>query len=182
MTPEEHIRFLCRFGGVEDIDTVVNRTIIECDLQDCQDISAIHLNIIQKKRLMFALTLLGHTKVVLLDNPTHGMDVASKRHIWQQIRKEKRNRIIIVATQDMEEAQAIGDRIGVISHGELKLCGSQRFFDEKFEHSVKLSMSLPRNQKSEGSGQVKEELKEFVLSCVAEQYKNDVKLKWGSLE
>lgn len=53
---------------------------------------------IQRKRLALALALLGDTKIVLLDEPTAGMDIASKRHIWQLIEQQKRKKCIIVAT------------------------------------------------------------------------------------
>lgn len=59
------------------------------------------------------------------------------------IQRNKKDRIIIISTQDMQFARAVGNRIGLISHGELKLCGSPGFFAQKFEHSLQLVFGLP---------------------------------------
>ena len=71
------------------------------------------------------MSLLGDTKILLLDEPTQGMDIATKRFVWELLSRQKKNRVMIIATQDMQEASALGDRLALISHGSLKLCGSR---------------------------------------------------------
>lgn len=62
-------------------------------------------------KLSLAITLIGDAKVVLLDAPTDGMNIAEKRAMWQLIRARRQGRVIIVATQNIEEAEQLGDRI-----------------------------------------------------------------------
>ena len=66
-------------------------------------------------KLSLAITLIGDAKVVLLDAPTDGMNIAEKREMWQLIRARKQGRVIIVATQNIEEAEQLGDRICLLA-------------------------------------------------------------------
>lgn len=66
-------------------------------------------------KLSLAITLIGDAKVVLLDAPTDGMNIAEKRAMWQLIRARRQGRVIIVATQNIEEAEQLGDRICLLA-------------------------------------------------------------------
>ena len=98
LTPEAHIELFAMYMGLNNIDQLTQDTLWEYDLQDCANIVSYRMSKIQRKRLALALALLGDTKIVLLDEPTAGMDIASKRHIWQLIEQQKRKKCIIVAT------------------------------------------------------------------------------------
>ena len=172
MTAEQHIEFIGKIMCINNLKATTDRILAQFNLQDCADIVAVKLNTIQRKRLMFALSLLGNTKIVLLDEPTQGMDIASRRLIWSLIRAEKRNRIMIVSTQNMEEAVAIGDRIGLISHGSLKMCGPPRFFDHKVSHSVKLQFTLPARRATVGRKGGR--LESLVNEAISPAYRDNV--------
>jgi ATP-binding cassette subfamily A (ABC1) protein 3 len=51
----------------------------------------------------------------MLDEPTSGLDTYARRHLWNLIKKFKKDRIIILTTHNMDEAEFLGDRIGVMS-------------------------------------------------------------------
>lgn len=65
-------------------------------------------------------------QVVILDEPTSGMDPYSMRLTWQLIKKIKKGRIILLTTHSMDEADVLGDRIAIMANGSLKCCG--RYF------------------------------------------------------
>ena len=138
LTVEEHIEFYCRFRGIKDRQGVINQTLADFDLKSCSNIAAERVSKTQKKKLNVALALLGHSKIVLLDEPTAGLDIVNKRQIWERIIKAKENRIIIVATQDMQEAETLGDRIGLMQNGQLKKVGSPQFFKKFYNASPSL--------------------------------------------
>jgi ABC-2 type transport system ATP-binding protein len=72
----------------------------------------------QKQRVYFALALCGDPDVLFLDEPTVGLDVASRRLFWEHIRKfVKRDRAVVLTTHYLEEADALADRVVVIDHG-----------------------------------------------------------------
>lgn len=54
---------------------------------------------------------------MLLDEPTSGMDLSARRALWNMLRKYRRDRIIILTTHYMDEADVLGDRIGIMAHG-----------------------------------------------------------------
>lgn len=69
----------------------------------------------QKRKLSVAMALIGNSKVVFLDEPTSGMDPYSRRMIWNLLRNYRENRVIILTTHFMDEADLLGDRIGIMS-------------------------------------------------------------------
>lgn len=73
---------------------------------------------------MFGLTW----QVIILDEPTSGMDPYSMRLTWQLIKKIKKGRIILLTTHSMDEADELGDRIAIMANGSLKCCGRLNLF------------------------------------------------------
>ncbi|WP_456788081.1 ABC transporter ATP-binding protein [Cellulomonas sp. P5_C5] len=79
----------------------------------------------QQQRLRFALALLPDPDVIVLDEPTTGMDVEGRRDFWTALRADaSRGRTILFATHYLEEADAYADRIVLVSHGRIVADGS----------------------------------------------------------
>ena len=79
----------------------------------------------QQQRLRFALALLPDPELIVLDEPTTGMDVEGRRDFWNALRADaSRGRTIMFATHYLEEADAYADRIVLISHGRIVADGS----------------------------------------------------------
>lgn len=68
----------------------------------------------QKRKLSVAIALCAGSKFVLLDEPTSGLDVAARRLMWDMLREYKRDRIVLLTTHYMDEADVLGDRIGIL--------------------------------------------------------------------
>jgi ABC-2 type transport system ATP-binding protein len=72
----------------------------------------------EQQRLRFALALLPDPELLVLDEPTTGMDVEGRRGFWSSIRQDaKRGRTVLFATHYLEEADAYADRIILLRHG-----------------------------------------------------------------
>ncbi len=72
----------------------------------------------QKRRLDLALGLIGRPELLFLDEPTTGFDAAARRDAWQLVRDLRAaGTTILLTTHDMEEAQALADRVVVVSGG-----------------------------------------------------------------
>lgn len=79
----------------------------------------------QKQRLHLALAMCGNPDLVFLDEPTTGLDVASRRALWEQVRNFIREgRTVVLTTHYLEEADALADRIVVMNQGEIIAQGS----------------------------------------------------------
>jgi len=72
----------------------------------------------QRQRVLFALAMCGDPDLLFLDEPTVGLDVESRRHLWEQIRAlVERGKTVLLTTHYLEEADALADRIVVIDRG-----------------------------------------------------------------
>ncbi len=77
-----------------------------------------------QRRLSIAMALITDPKILYLDEPTLGLDVLARRELWGAIKNLKGKVTIILTTHYMEEAQALSDRIGIMSKGRLKAVGT----------------------------------------------------------
>lgn len=79
----------------------------------------------ERRRVGLACALLGHPELLVLDEPTTGLDVESRRLLWKEIRAFKASGgAVLMATHDLHEAGLIGDRVLLLHKGRLRLDGS----------------------------------------------------------
>lgn len=77
-----------------------------------------------QRRLSIAMSLISEPKILFLDEPTLGLDVIARRELWRAIEELKGRVTIILTTHYMEEAEALSDRIGVMSEGKVRAIGT----------------------------------------------------------
>jgi ABC-type multidrug transport system ATPase subunit len=63
--------------------------------------------------------MIGTSKIILLDEPTSGMDTSTRRRLWDMLKKNKAGKIIILTTHYMDEADILGDRIAIMAEGKV---------------------------------------------------------------
>ena len=78
--------------------------------------------------------------MVILDEPTAGMDLSARRKLWNMLKNYKQDRIIILTTHYMDEADILGDRIGIMNEGELVCLGSPLFLKNRFGTGYSLNV------------------------------------------
>lgn len=64
--------------------------------------------------MSLALAFIGGSKLIYLDEPTSGMDTSARRYIWEMLKNYKNGKIIVLTTHFMDEADYLGDRIGIM--------------------------------------------------------------------
>ncbi|KAG5537221.1 hypothetical protein RHGRI_024609 [Rhododendron griersonianum] len=79
-----------------------------------------------KRRLSVAISLIGDPKVVYMDEPSTGLDPASRNELWKVVMRAKRNRVIILTTHSMEEAEHLCERLGIFVDGRLQCIGNAK--------------------------------------------------------
>ncbi len=72
-----------------------------------------------KRKLSIVVALIGEPELLILDEPTVGLDVESRRELWKLIVEMKKDLAILLTTHYMEEADALADRIGIINNGRI---------------------------------------------------------------
>ena len=93
-----------------------------------------------RRKLSVAIAMCGQSKLVLLDEPTAGMDLSARRQMWDMLKNYRRDKIIILTTHYMDEADVLGDRIGIMAKGKLMCLGSSLFLKKRFGAGYKLTM------------------------------------------
>lgn len=84
-----------------------------------------------QRRVSIAMALISEPSVLVLDEPTLGLDVIARSELWDMIRALKGRITVILTTHYMEEAEALSDRIGIMKNGSLLTVGSARELMEK---------------------------------------------------
>ena len=86
-----------------------------------------------KRRLSVACAFIGGAPVIFLDEPSSGLDPLSRRQLWDMIHEEKaRGKTVILTTHFMEEADYLGDRIAIMSHGKLYCCDTSSALKHRY--------------------------------------------------
>ncbi|KXZ51666.1 hypothetical protein GPECTOR_11g119 [Gonium pectorale] len=85
-----------------------------------------------KRRLSVAISFIGQPQVVYLDEPSTGLDPASRRNLWDVVRSNKAGRAIILTTHSMEEAEILCDRLGIFVDGQLVCIGNPREITSRY--------------------------------------------------
>uniref|UniRef100_A0A3Q1IPV7 ABC transporter domain-containing protein n=1 Tax=Anabas testudineus TaxID=64144 RepID=A0A3Q1IPV7_ANATE len=119
LTVEEHVWFYGCLKGLSEAEVKAELDTLLDDVGGMQ------------RKLSVAIAFVGGSKVVVLDEPTAGVDPYSRRGIWDLLLKYRKDRTIILSTHYMDEAELLGDRIAIISQGELCCCGSPLFLKSR---------------------------------------------------
>ncbi|XP_064471064.1 phospholipid-transporting ATPase ABCA3-like isoform X2 [Ornithodoros turicata] len=129
MTVLEHLLFFCKLKQMSASDTEeqARKMMSALNLHRKADVVSKHLSGGMKRKLSIGVALIGMSKVVLLDEPTAGMDPAARRQMWDLLLFEKTHRTILLTTHSMEEADALGDRIAIMANGTIQCCGTSFF-------------------------------------------------------
>ena len=78
----------------------------------------------QKRRLALALAFAGRPRLVLLDEPTTGLDVAARQAVWDAVRAyRERGGTVLLSSHHLEEVEALAERVAVLDHGVLRVDG-----------------------------------------------------------
>lgn len=116
------VRFTRGLYGAGPDEAYIEQVLRSLALWDKRDAATKELSGGMKRRVLIAKALAHRPKVLFLDEPTAGVDVALRREMWQVVEGLRRDGVtIILTTHYLEEAEEMADRIGVINKGELLL-------------------------------------------------------------
>ncbi|VEN56470.1 unnamed protein product, partial [Callosobruchus maculatus] len=134
MTVYEHLYFYSRMRGASRKETKaeLKKFLKDMDLIDKKDSRPSSLSGGMKRKLSVCIALCGNSNIVMLDEPTSGMDPSARRKLWDLLLKNRSGKTILLTTHFMDEADVLGDRIAIMAEGELKCCGSSFFLKKKY--------------------------------------------------
>ncbi|XP_061814826.2 phospholipid-transporting ATPase ABCA1-like [Nerophis lumbriciformis] len=176
LTVEEHIYFYARLKGrsAAEVKVEMDQMITDVGLQHKRKDLSKNLSGGMQRKLSVAIAFVGGSKIVILDEPTAGVDPYARRGIWELLLKYKPGRTIILSTHHMDEADILGDRIAIISHGKMRCCGSSLFLKKCFGSGYYLTLvrgapgKISAQRGGTLHGQAKEEQEHASKQCSME--------------
>lgn len=161
MTVREHLTHYSRLRGISDVGHQVPAVMRAVGLELYADVMAHTLSGGNKRKLSLGIALTGNPPVILLDEPSSGLDAAAKRIMWRTLESIVPGRSILLTTHSMEEADALAHRAGIMARRMLALGATQklreRFGDTLHVHLV--SKTAPHSSDME-----MEQMRAWVLS------------------
>ncbi|KJH53200.1 ABC transporter, ATP-binding protein [Dictyocaulus viviparus] len=140
LTVAEQLRLFAALKGTPDsrLEQEVEEILNAVSLVDKANELAGTLSGGMKRRLCIGIALIGGSRFVILDEPTAGVDVISRKEIWTLLQNNKKGRTILLSTHHMDEADILSDRIAILSEGRLISLGSSVFLKNKYGESFQV--------------------------------------------
>lgn len=126
LTAKEHLNMFAALKGVgsRSVREEVKMLLEKTQLMSRRNALAGQLSNGMRRCLSIGCALIGGSSVLILDEPTAGVDAATRREIWKLLIASKASRTMLLSTHLMEEAEALCDRIAVVKEGKLTALGS----------------------------------------------------------
>jgi len=145
LTPEEHLKL---YAAMKDVDpaTIQNRVdgfLNMMGIVEHKDKKAKNISGGTKRKLSFAISLVGEPTVAIMDEPSTGMDPASRHKMWEIVRQNVGDKASILTTHSMEEAEELCTNIGIMIKGKLECSGSPQELKERFGEGYQLDVKVP---------------------------------------
>ncbi|XP_032568013.1 phospholipid-transporting ATPase ABCA7 [Chiroxiphia lanceolata] len=142
LTVEEHVWFYGRLKGLSEqqVQEEMEQLLQDTGLPHKHREQTRNLSGGMQRKLSVAIAFVGGSRVVVLDEPTAGVDPFSRRSIWELLLKYRKGRTIILSTHYMDEAELLGDRTAIISQGRLCCCGSPLFLKARLGTGYHLTL------------------------------------------
>uniref|UniRef100_A0A5B7AZN9 ABC transporter domain-containing protein n=1 Tax=Davidia involucrata TaxID=16924 RepID=A0A5B7AZN9_DAVIN len=153
LTGREHLLF---YGRLKNLKGAALTQAVEKSLKDVglfnggvADKQAGKYSGGMKRRLSVAISLIGDPKVVYMDEPSTGLDPASRHGLWNVVMRAKKDRAIILTTHSMEEAEYLCDRLGIFVDGSLQCIGDSNELKARYGGSYVFTMTTPSQHDEE---------------------------------
>lgn len=142
LTCKEHLVFFGQLRGLSSKNAEIEASSIltKVNLQSKAGEVAKRLSGGMLRKLCLANAIIGDTKLLILDEPSSGLDPESRRDIWNILLKLKKDHTILITSHFMEEADVLGDKIAIMENGELIAYGTSMFLKHYYGSGYTLKM------------------------------------------
>lgn len=126
LSPAEHFKLWARLRMVptEEIPEIVERWLRALNLYAMRNYKVETLSGGSRRRVSVGLATIGTPPLILLDEPTTGMDPINQRFVWRHIETIKAHSIVILSTHSMAEADSLADEVVIMEHGQIVASGT----------------------------------------------------------
>nr|XP_027124397.1 ABC transporter A family member 11-like [Coffea arabica] len=147
LSAKEHLHLFASIKGLPTATrkSEVKRLLADVDIDKIANVRAGSYSGGTRRRLSLAIALIGDPKLLILDEPTTGMDPVTRRRIWNVIENAKQGRSIILTTHSMVEADVLSDRIGIMAKGMLRCIGISIVLKSRFGSGYAAKVTFPKS-------------------------------------
>ncbi len=147
LTVYENLEYFSAIKGIPDNhrDSIVSSIIKELNLSEFIDKPSGKLSGGNKRKLSVAIAMIGNPPIILLDEPSAGMDPEARRYMWSvihSITKERKLSTVILTTHSMEEAETLCQKMGILVRGKFKCIGSSNVIKETYGKGFEIFLTL----------------------------------------
>lgn len=146
LTAEEHLELYATLKLRKGVRKEIRRVMTNMRLGKYKSFRVSELSGGYKRRLSIAIAFLGSPNLVILDEPCSGVDTHARKTIWELIEALRKNRAVVLATHDLDEAQHLGDQVVIMKDGRIALESTakdlQNELTQNFTVNVELKASL----------------------------------------
>lgn len=134
MSAIEHVWFYGRLKGMSSrgLTAIARSTLTQFMLDDSIHKLSSQMSGGMKRRLMICNSLITNPKLLVMDEITAGLDPLTKHRVWEKIKSLRNDRIILLTTHNMEEADFLGDEIVILYGGRIRAFGNSLFLKNRF--------------------------------------------------
>ncbi|KAJ1474047.1 P-loop containing nucleoside triphosphate hydrolase protein [Baffinella frigidus] len=134
LTAREHMLFYGRLKNLSgsNLKQAVSDCLRQVNLLNVMDEKSGTFSGGMKRRLSVAIAMIGNPLCCYLDEPSTGLDPASRRTLWACIKEAKKSRAVFLTTHSMEEAEGLCDRLGIFVDGALRCVGNPKELTARF--------------------------------------------------
>lgn len=142
MTCEQHFRFQYKFKGrpASEEDAAVTGLLKDLDLYNERDKQASRLSGGMKRRLSIGCAVMLAPEVLLLDEPSNGLDIKSRVQLWGVLRRVARGKIVLLSTHLMEEVEVLCDEACIMHNGQTKLQSSPKELMMQYSDTLRMQI------------------------------------------
>ena len=136
-TPKETLEFQAGYYGIKKSKRITMQLLRNLKLEDKARAYVRHLSGGMKRRLMIAKAMVHSPQVLILDEPTAGVDVSLRELLWQNIKDlNKKGVTILITTHYLEEAEALCEDVAIINKGEIVINGNIKKLVKKIDKKI----------------------------------------------
>lgn len=162
LTVQEHLQYMYEIKGSLKNFNEIQYLIMNLDFSGKEDDICGTLSEGQKRKLCIALALLSGSRIIILDEPTTGLDVFSKKKLWEFLKNYQKDKILLITTHSLSEAEYLANRIGIMSEGHLICSGTSSYLKSNYAGGFNINLIINPKVFNENSKKtIFEKIQEF---------------------
>ena len=162
LTVQEHLQYMYEIKGSIKNFNEIQDLIMNLNFSGKEDDICGTLSEGQKRKLCIALALLSASRIIILDEPTTGLDVVSKKKLWEFLKSYQKDKILLITTHSLSEAEYLANRIGIMSEGHLICSGTSSYLKSNYAGGFNINLIINPKVFNENSKKIIfEKIQEF---------------------